>query len=131
MSPRDAKTVWVAIGAGFEVLVGIVLFADPSLLTRLLFASDLTPPGQEMGRVAGLALLGLALACLPRPGAGETSKATVQGLLLLSVLVAAYLIYLGLSAGSVGILLWPATATHIVLAILLVRVWINKRRAAQ
>jgi len=37
-------------------------------LTQLLFASDLTLPGQEMGRVAGLALLGLALACLPRPG---------------------------------------------------------------
>jgi hypothetical protein len=130
MSPRDAKSIWVAVAAGFEVLVGVALFASPSLLTRLLFGSDLTPPGQEMGRVAGLALLGLALACLPRPGARETSTATIEGLLLLSVLVTAYLVYLGLSAASVGVLLWPAAATHIVLAILLARVWINKRRAA-
>ena len=131
MSPRDSKKVWVAVAAGFEVLVGIALFANPSLLTWLLFASDLTQPGQEMGRVAGLALLGLALACLPRPGAGETSTATIEGLLLLSVLVTAYLVYLGLSTASVGVLPWPAAATHVALAVLLARVWINKPRAAQ
>ena len=131
MSPRDAKTVWVAVAAGFEGLVGVALFADPSLLMRLLFASDLTPAGQEMGRVAGLGLLALALACLPRPGAGETSTATIEGLLLLSVLVTVYLVYLGFSAASVGVLLWPAAATHLALAILLARVWINKPRAAQ
>jgi hypothetical protein len=131
MSPRDSKKVWVAVAARFEVLVGVALFANPSLLTWLLFASDLTQPGQEMGRVAGLALLGLALACLPRPGAGETSTATIEGLLLLSVLVTAYLVYLGLSTASVGVLLWPAAATHVALAILLARVWINKQRTAQ
>jgi hypothetical protein len=130
MSPRDSKKVWVAVAAGFEVLVGIALFANPSLLTRLLLASDLTQPGQETGRVAGLALLGLALACLPRPG-DETSTATIEGLLLLSVLVTAYLVYLGLSTASVGVLPWPAAATHVALAVLLARVWINKPRAAQ
>jgi len=102
MSPGDSKKVWVAVAAGFEVL-GVALFASPSLLTRLLFASDLTQPGQEMGRVAGLALLGLALVCLPRPG-DETSTATIEGLF---------------------------AATHVALAILLARVWINKPRTAQ
>ena len=81
--------------------------------------------------VLAAGVLGLALACLPRPGAGETSTATIEGLLLLSVLVTAYLVYLGLSTASVGVLPWPAAATHVALAVLLARVWINKPRAAQ
>jgi hypothetical protein len=44
--------------------------------------------------------------------------------------VAVYLAYLGLAGGLGGILLWPAVALHVVLAILLVTAWRRSRQEA-
>jgi hypothetical protein len=111
--------------SGLELLTGAALVLDPSLVAHLLFGGGLSPPGPETGRLAGLALFSLALGCWPR----DASASALPGLLLLSVLVTIFLVYLGLS-GVFGVLLWPAAATHLVLAVLLGRAWAEKRRAA-
>jgi hypothetical protein len=72
-----------------------------------------------VGRIAGIAIFSLAIACLPRDGPHGGPLPTLKGLLLLSALVTAYLVYLGVSGSSVGVLLWPAAATHFLLGILL------------
>jgi len=107
------------VAAGLEIGTGFVLIASPSLFTRLLFGSALTSPGPGLGRLAGIALLALAVACWP--SGLSTSGATWRGLLLFSALCAAYLIYRGIRGGATGPLLWPAAGVHAVLALLLAR----------
>ena len=108
--------IWITrAAAGLEMLTGAALFAAPSLLSELLFGSPMTAPGPTVGRVAGLAIFCLAIGCWPR---GITPRA-LPGLWLLSALVAVYLIWLGVNGGPVGVLFWPAAATHLTLAVLL------------
>jgi hypothetical protein len=107
------------IAAGLEVATGIVLIASPSLFTRLLFGSALASPGPGLGRLAGIALLALAVASWP--SADSATGAARRGLLLFSALCAAYLIYRGIRGGATGPLLWPAALTHGALATLLAR----------
>ncbi len=71
-----------------------------------------------MSRVAGMALIGLGVACWP---SGSTRQA-LHGMLTYGALVALYLVYLGVSGERVGLLLWPAVVVHTILVILLVGV---------
>ncbi len=120
--------IWIArAAAGLEMLTGAALFTAPSLLAELLFGSPMTAPGPTVGRVAGLAILCLAIGCWPRGvERGQTPQA-LPGLWLLSAVVAAYLIYLGASGAQVGVLFWPATAAHLTLAVLLAGVSLKPR----
>jgi len=95
----------------------------------LLFDAEFSPAGKALSRLAGFALLALALACWPRLGA-ETRLAT-RALCLFSALSAIYLVYLGAGSGLVGLLLWPAAVGHAVLAILLLRDWLAGSRSAE
>jgi hypothetical protein len=111
----------VRLAAGLEVGTGLVLIASPSAFTRLLFGSDLASPGPGLGRLAGFALLALALACWPSQEA--SAGPALRGMLLFSFLCAAYLIYRGIRGGATGPLLWPAAVLHACLALLLARAW--------
>jgi hypothetical protein len=112
--------IWITrAAAGLEMLTGAALIAAPSLLAELLFGSPLTAPGPTVGRVAGLAILCLAIGCWPSGMERGQMPHARRGLWLLSAAVAGYLIWLGLSGGPVGILFWPAAATHLALAVLL------------
>ena len=113
--------------AGLEIFTGAALIVAPSLTARLLLGADLTAPGEIVVRLAGLAILSLALACWPPGAQGGGSQQTLAGLLLMSVLVTAYLVYLGASGAAAGVLLWPAAATHLALAIVLARTWLRRR----
>ena len=50
--------------SGLEVLTGLGLVVAPSLLSRLLFGSDLNAAGEATGRIAGLVMLCLAAGLL-------------------------------------------------------------------
>jgi hypothetical protein len=52
-------TVFVAAGA--EVVTALVLIIRPALFGRLLFGTDFSHSGLALGRLAGFALLALAL----------------------------------------------------------------------
>ena len=115
------KNSLLKVAAGVEVGTGIVLIASPSLFTRLLFGSGLASPGPGLGRLAGFALLALAVACWPTRDAAEGPA--LRAMLLFSALCAAYLVYRGIRGGATGPLLWPAAALHAVLALFLARAW--------
>jgi hypothetical protein len=110
----------VAVAAGVEVVTGLVLVIRPTLFVWLLLGAELSDAGQALGRLAGFALLALALACWPR-GSSDSKRARLA-FLGFSLLTTVYLAYLGVGGQLAGLLLWPAVVLHAVLTILLVRV---------
>ena len=112
---------WITVAAALEVVTGLVLIIRPSLFGQLVFGAEFSAPGQALGRLAGFALLALALACWP--GLGAERRSAARALILFSLLSAVYLVYLGVRSGLVGPLLWPAAATHAALTVMLVRGW--------
>jgi hypothetical protein len=91
---------WVAVAAGVEAVTGLVLIIRPSVFVWLLFGAELSGAGQALGRLAGFALLALALACWP--GGGADVRSALRALLVFSVLVTLYLAYLGIAGGLAG-----------------------------
>ena len=111
---------FAAIG---EIATGAALFLAPSIVAQLLLGAALDGAGIPVARVAGIALIGLGLACWP--------LTPLVGMLVYSTLVTLYLAYLGLAGGFVGLLLWPAVILHLVLSVLLGMVWLDfKDKAA-
>ncbi|HVP66812.1 MAG TPA: hypothetical protein VMT17_06065 [Anaeromyxobacteraceae bacterium] len=68
-----------------------------------------------VSRIAGAALLGLAVSCWPGP-AREASPWALRGMLTYSFLAAAVLVYREAVAHVAGRLLWPAVGAHIAIA---------------
>ncbi len=120
-----SATLWMRAASGLEVLTGLGLVVAPSLLSRLLFGSGMDQVGDSVGRIAGLVMLCLAAGCWPRAASAESHA--LMPLTALSWLAAAFLIVTGLIGANVGILLWPAAALHLILAILLTRAWMKAR----
>ncbi|BCH27232.1 hypothetical protein MesoLjLc_71080 [Mesorhizobium sp. L-8-10] len=103
-----------------EALTGAALFVAPSLVSVLLLGEDLSGIAVPVARVAGIALIGLGIACWPGP--------PLAGMLVYSGAVAAYLACIDLQGARAGILLWPAVILHVVLTVLLVRELVKPRR---
>ena len=124
MNWRDSRR-WVTAAAAVKVVTGLVPIIRPSLFVWLLFRAELSAAGQALGRLAGLSLLALALACWPVRWAETGSNSALRALLAFSLLAAVYLVYVGIGGKIVGILLWPAAALHMALTIILARVWLG------
>ena len=103
----------LALAAVGEAATGLALLIVPALVGRLLLGEELTGIAVVVARVAGIALIGLGIACWP-----GTPRV---GMLTYSATVTAYLAYLGFTGGSSGLLLWPAVALHLILTVLLAR----------
>ena len=122
------ETISIAVAAAIEAGTGLILISFPSLFVRLLLGVELSEPGQIVDRLAGFSLLALVLACWPGTESESQAAKSLRALLVFSVLVALYLIYLGVGSGFVGPLLWPAAVLHSVMAIFLARAWVNNSR---
>jgi hypothetical protein len=103
--------IFAAIG---EAATGLALLIVPSLVGQLLLGEELTGVAIPVARVAGIALIALAVACWP-------GKPLV-GMLTYSAAITLYLAYVGFAGGLSGILLWPAVVLHVILTALLTRV---------
>jgi hypothetical protein len=108
----DVKGV-LAFAAVSEIATGVALLLAPSLVGQWLFGVALAGIAMTLARLAGIALIGLGLACWP--------GRQLLGMLTYSVAAALYLAYLGFSGGPSGTLLWPAVVAHVMLAVLLLR----------
>jgi hypothetical protein len=102
--------IFAAVG---EASTGLALLIVPGLVGHLLLGEELNGIAIPVARVAGIALIGLAVACWP-----GTPRA---GMLTYSAAVMLYLAYLGLTGSSTGLLLWPAVILHLILTVLLAR----------
>jgi hypothetical protein len=59
---------WVTIAAAVETAAtGLILLLSPVLFGRLILGDELSEPGQALGRLTGIALLGFALTSWPDP----------------------------------------------------------------
>jgi hypothetical protein len=103
----------LTIAAVGEASTGLALLIVPGLVGRLLLGEELTGIAIPVARVAGIALIALAVACWP--------GTPLAGMLAYSAAVTLYLAYLGFAGGPVGPLLWPAVVLHLILTVLLAR----------
>jgi hypothetical protein len=110
----------LGVAAVGEAVTGVALLIVPSLVGRLLLGEELSGVAVPVARVAGIALIGLAVACWPGP--------PLLGMLAYSAAVALYLAYLGIAGGLNGILLWPAVVMHAILTALLAKTWTSDKR---
>lgn len=108
----------LAFAALAEAVTGVALVVAPSLAARLLLGSELSGVAVAVGRVAGISLLALGIACWPGK---EPTRAALGGMATYGLLVTLYLSYLGFQGELMGPLLWPAVGMHAVLTSLLVR----------
>jgi hypothetical protein len=117
------KKIVLAFAAAAEAGTGLLLLVSPSLVVSLLFGAEIGGIATVMSRLAGIALVGLGVACWP-------SKSVVQplyGMLTYSTLAMLYLIRIGISGAPVGPLLWAGVAVHVVLITLLVAARFKER----
>jgi hypothetical protein len=108
---------FAAIG---ETFAGLALLTTPSLDSQLLLGEQLASAGVPMARIAGMALIGLGIACWPGP--------PLVGMLIYSTLVTLFVACLGFSGGLIGVLLWPVIALHVILTAFLIREFMRKAR---
>lgn len=113
----------LAFAALAEAATGVALIVVPSLVAQLLLGTELYGVAIAVGRVAGISLLSLGLACWPGK---ETTHAALGGMATYGLLVTLYLLHLGLRSEWVGPLLWPAVALHAALTLLLARAWFHR-----
>ena len=103
----------LALAAVGEIATGLALLLVPSLVGQLLLGEQMTGVAIPVARVAGIALIGLGIACWP--------GTPLMGMLIYSAAVALYLAFVGFAGGAGGLLLWPAVALHVALTALLIR----------
>jgi hypothetical protein len=99
-----------------EALTGVILLLYPPIVVRLLFGAEIAGAGVVMSRIAGIALIGLGVACWP----GNPAVQQPYGMLTYSTLAMLYLIRIGIRDTPEGALLWPAVIVHAILVVLLV-----------
>ena len=115
----------LAIAATAELLTGTALLIWPSLVIRLLLSAEICGAAVVVSRVAGTSLIALGLACWP----SRANDRALAGILTYSLVVAVYLMYLGIDDKWVGILLWPAVVVHLGISGLLGATWLKCRKA--
>ena len=118
----DTLRALLVLAAVGEAATGIALLVAPALVGKLLLGAELTGDAAMVACVAGIALIGLGVACWPGP--------PQLGMLIYSAAVAVYLAYLGLSGAAGGLLLWPAVGLHVILSALLARECLAPRPAS-
>ena len=97
-----------------EGAFGVLLIVAPTLVGRLLLATEISGGAITIARLAGVGLVVLGAGCWPR----DDLRRARYVMLTYSVLAMVGLIVVGL-VRSAGILLWPAVLVHAVIVVLL------------
>ena len=116
----------IAAASVAEAATGLGLVAVPSVVVGLLLDAEPEGIAIVLSRVAGIALISLAIACWPD---GDTKGAgrSYFGMLLYNALVALLLLSVGIGGEASGALLWPVVLLHGVLSVLLAWAWSRQR----
>ena len=102
-----------------EAPTGLGLLAAPALVVRLLLGDELQGAGIPLGRIAGVALLALSIACWLASSDTEscTARGVVSAMVVYNLGAALVLGAAGLGSRPVGIALWPAVILHAVMTV--------------
>jgi len=102
-----------------EAATGLGLIAVPAIVVRLLLDAEITGAIIPLGRVGGVALLALGVACwLARDDTrSRAARGLVSAMVLYNLGVVVILGSAGLGSQSVGIALWPAVLLHAAMAV--------------
>jgi hypothetical protein len=103
-----------------EGATGLVLVVLPSLLVTRLLGVSLEAPAATLARVAGVALLALAVACgfaRLEDGRSRAVRGLVGAALLYNAGVAVVLAHAGVGQALAGIALWPTVLLHAAMAV--------------
>jgi len=115
MSERRIGRPLLAVTGALEAATGLGLLLAPSMIVEFLLGAALgTPAGATLGRVTGIALLAIGVACwLARDdAASRAGKGLVTALLLYNIGVVAVLAMAGVGLRSVGLAFWPVVLAH-------------------
>ena len=105
----------LVVTAVLEGATGVVLVALPSWLATLLLGSSLDAPAAlTLARVAGVALVALAVTCwLARhDGQSRAARGLVRAMVLYHTGVAMVLAYASIGLALSGMALWPTVLFH-------------------
>lgn len=106
------------VTAVIEVGAGVALLCCPSAATALLLGTGLdTSAAVVIGRVAGVALLALAVACwlAHYDAQSGATRGLASGMVLYNLGVVVILGTAGIRLQPVGVALWPAVGVHAVM----------------
>lgn len=124
--------ILLIVSALVEAIAGLSLLIMPALAVSLLLGAPLdTATGVVAGRIAGAALISLAIACWQVRNGERGSAATgvVSAMLVYNAAAAAILVYAGVRLQLQSTLLWPAIVLHWILAAwCLVNLWVTRRK---
>jgi hypothetical protein len=105
----------LTVSVFIEAASGLALVVLPGAACWLVFGSASDGAGQAMGRLAGVALVALAVSCWPAEGARWPQR----GMLAYNALAAILLLSIGSAGQPAGWLLWPAAILHAIMTVLL------------
>jgi hypothetical protein len=109
-----------------EVGTGLALMIDPRFVVGLLVGPNTPSEEIPMGRLPGIAIFALGLACWPSRHHGECGSPAFRAMLVYNVLIALFLVYLFKVGHLGGVLLWPGVALHAIVALVLIWTWRTK-----
>jgi hypothetical protein len=102
-----------------EAATGLGLIAVPAIVVRLLLDAEITGAIIPLGRVAGVALLALGVACWLASYDEQScaARGLVSAMVLYNLGAVIILGSAGLGSQPVGIVLWPAVILHAVMGV--------------
>lgn len=122
----------LTISAVIEGAAGAALLVLPTVAVSMLLGATLdTPAGLVAGRIAGAALLALAIACWQvRNGErGSPSTGVIGAMLFYNFAAALVFVYAGIRLELRSALLWPAIVLHFGLGSwCLLNLWFTRRK---
>ena len=118
-----------------EAATGLALLVMPTVAVSMLLGVPLdTPAGLVAGRIAGAALVALAIACWQVRSGERGSPATgvVEAMLFYNFAAAMVLVYAGIRLELRSALLWPAIVLHLCLGVCCVlNLWFTRRKLSR
>jgi len=110
---------FLTLTAILEAATGLGLIAVPTLVVRLLLGAEISGVSIPLGRVAGVALLALGVACwfASNEVQNRAARGLASAMMLYNVGVILILGAAGLQSRPVGIALWPAVILHAAMSV--------------
>jgi len=84
----------LTFAAVVEIGTGLALMMDPRIVVALLVGANAPVEEIPMGRLPGIAIFALGLACWPSREQAESGSPAFRAMLVYNVLIALFLVYL-------------------------------------